>query len=99
MGIDVLAGSARSRGWDNHNYQLWDNVSWARGKHNIQLGAGWQRIQAFHQRDDKIVGAQLTALVYNLAARTALSIPAAAFRRTLTVHSLRFRAEPHERDS
>ena len=78
QGIDVVAGTARSRVWDNHDYQLRDNVSWIKGSHNIQFGGGWQHIRAFHQRDDKIVGTQLTALVYNLAARTAVSIPAAS---------------------
>jgi len=78
QGIDVTAGAARSRVWNNHNYQLRDNVSWVKGKHNVQFGAGWQHIRAFHQRDDKIVGTQLTSLVYNLNARTGVSIPATA---------------------
>ncbi len=78
QGIDVTAGAARSRVWNNHNYQLRDNVSWVKGSHNLQFGAGWQNIRAFHQRDDKIVGTQLTSLVYNLNARTGVSIPATA---------------------
>ena len=73
QGLDVTA-AARSRIWKNHNYQIRDNVSWNRGEHNFQFGGGWQHIRAFHQRDDKIVG-QLTALVYNLNARTSASIP------------------------
>jgi hypothetical protein len=75
QGLDVTAGTARSRVWDNHNYQLRDNLSWIRGKHSIDAGAGWQHISAFHQRDDKIVGTQFTSLVYNLNARTSVGIP------------------------
>jgi hypothetical protein len=78
QGIDVTAGAARSRVWNNHNYQIRDNLSWIKGKHNLQFGAGWQNIRAFHQRDDKIVGTQLTSLVYNLNARTGVSVPATA---------------------
>jgi hypothetical protein len=78
QGIDVSAGAARSRIWDNHNYQLRDNFSWLKGNHNLSFGGGWQQIKAFHQRDDKIVGTQLTQLVYNLNARTGISIPASA---------------------
>lgn len=78
QGIDVTAGAARSRIWNNHNYQIRDNLSWIKGRHNLSLGGGWQHIKAFHQRDDKIVGTQLTALVYNLNARTGVSIPASA---------------------
>lgn len=78
QGIDVTAGAARSRVWNNHNYQLRDNFSWIKGSHNLSFGGGWQHIRAFHQRDDKIVGTQLTQLVYNLNARTGVSIPASA---------------------
>ena len=78
QGIDVTAGAARSRVWDNHSYQLRDNFSWIKGNHNLSFGGGWQHIKAFHQRDDKIVGTQLTQLVYNLNARTGISIPASA---------------------
>jgi hypothetical protein len=78
QGIDVTAGAARSRIWDNHNYQIRDNLSWIRGNHNLSFGGGWQHIKAFHQRDDKIVGTQLTALVYNLNARTGVGVPATA---------------------
>ncbi len=78
QGIDVTAGTARSRVWDNHNYQVRDNVSWVTGRHNISFGGGWQHVKAFHQRDDKIVGTQFTALVYNLNARTGVGIPASA---------------------
>src|SRR5262249_38630917 len=56
-------------------YQARDNVSWLKGKHNLQFGGGLQHISAFHQRDDKIVGTQYTALVYNLNAQTSVSIP------------------------
>jgi hypothetical protein len=75
QGLDVTAGTARSRVWDNHNSQLRDNLSWIKGKHSFDFGAGWQHIRAFHQRDDKIVGTQFTALVYNLNARTSVSVP------------------------
>ncbi len=75
QGLDVTAGTARSRVWNNHNYQVRDNLSWVKGQHNLQIGGGWQHINAFHQRDDKIVGTQFTSLVYNLNARTSVSIP------------------------
>src|SRR5262249_14178753 len=75
QGLDETSGAARSRVWDNHNYQARDNVSWLKGKHNLQFGGGLQHISAFHQRDDKIVGTQYTALVYNLNAQTSVSIP------------------------
>jgi hypothetical protein len=75
QGLDDTAALARSRLWDNHNYQLRDNLSSIRGKHSIDVGGGWQHITAFHQRDDKIVGTQFTALVYALNARTSVSIP------------------------
>jgi hypothetical protein len=78
QGIDVSAGTARSRVWDNQNYQLRDNYSWVKANHYLSFGGGWQHIRAFHQRDDKIVGTQLTQLVYNLNARTGISIPASA---------------------
>jgi hypothetical protein len=78
QGIDVTAGAARSRVWNNHNYQIRDNLSWIKGNHNLSFGGGWQHIKSFHQRDDKIVGTQLTALVYNLNARTGIGIPATA---------------------
>ena len=78
QGIDVTAGAARSRVWNNHNYQVRDNLYWIRGKHNLQLGGGWQHIRAFQQRDDKIAGTQLTSLVYSLNARTGVSVPATA---------------------
>jgi hypothetical protein len=75
QGLDETSGAARTRVWDNHNYQLRDNLSWVKGKHNLQFGGGLQYIPAFHQRDDKIVGTQYTALVYNLNAQTSVSIP------------------------
>ncbi|HJT88527.1 MAG TPA: carboxypeptidase-like regulatory domain-containing protein, partial [Bryobacteraceae bacterium] len=75
QGLDVTAGTARSRVWDNHNYQVRDNLSWVKGKHNLQFGGGLEYIPAFHQRDDKIVGTQFTSLVYNLNARTSVGIP------------------------
>jgi hypothetical protein len=78
QGLDETSGAARSRVWDNHNYQVRDNLSWVKGKHNLQFGGGLQYIPAFHQRDDKIVGTQYTALVYNLNAQTSVSIPAAS---------------------
>ena len=78
QGLDVGAGNSRSRVWDNHNYQARDNLSWVRGKHNLQFGAGLEHIPAFHQRDDKIVGTQFTALVYNLNALTSAGIPASS---------------------
>ncbi len=74
QGLEVTAGAARSRIWNSHSYQLRDNVSWNQGNHNFQFGGGWQHIRAFHQRDDKIVGT-MTALVYNLNARTSVGIP------------------------
>ncbi len=76
QGLDETSGAARTRVWDNHNYQFRDNLSWVKGKHNLQFGGGLQYIPAFHQRDDKIVGTQYTALVYNLNALTSVSIPA-----------------------
>ena len=48
-----------------------------KGKHVLQVGGGEQYIPVFHQRDDKVVGTQYTALVYNLNAATSVSIPAA----------------------
>ncbi|MBV9743135.1 MAG: hypothetical protein JO099_05180, partial [Acidobacteriia bacterium] len=77
QGLDETSGNARTRAWDNHDYQLRDNLSWAKGKHLLQFGGGEQYIPVFHQRDDKIVGTQYTALVYNLNAATSVSIPAA----------------------
>src|SRR5438034_784359 len=44
QGLDVSAGAARSRVWDNHQYQLRDDFSWVKGKHNIQVGGGWRHI-------------------------------------------------------
>ncbi len=78
QGIDVTALLARSRAWDNHNYQIRDNLSWMKGNHNLQVGGGWQDIKAIHQRDDKIAGTQLTQLVYNLNARSGVSIPSSS---------------------
>ena len=77
QGLDETSGNARSRVWNNHNYQLRDNLSWSKGRHLLQFGVGEQYIPVFHQRDDKIVGTQYTALVYNLNAVTSVSIPAA----------------------
>src|SRR6266478_3009147 len=74
QGLDVSAGPARSRVWDNHQYQLRDDFSWVKGKHNFQFGGGWRHIPVFHQRDDKIVG-QLTSLIYFLNARTSVGVP------------------------
>lgn len=76
QGLDETSGNARSRVWDNHNYQLRDNLSWVKGSHLLQFGVGEQYIPVFDQRDDKIVGTQYTALVYNLNASTSVSIPA-----------------------
>jgi Carboxypeptidase regulatory-like domain len=76
QGLDV-SSAARSRIWNNHNYQIRDNVSWLKGRHNVQFGGGWEHIKAFQQREDKIVG-QLTALVYNLNARSGATVPQAS---------------------
>lgn len=40
QGIDVTAGTARSRVWNNHDYQIRDNLSWINGNHNMQFGGG-----------------------------------------------------------
>jgi len=47
QGLDVSAGTARSRVWDNHEYQLRDDFSWVKGKHNFQFGGGWRHIPCF----------------------------------------------------
>ena len=79
QGLDETSGNARSRVWDNHNYQLRDNLSWVKGKHVLQFGGGEQYLPVFHERDDKIGrGRNATAAGHhNLNALTSVSIPAA----------------------
>ncbi len=75
QGIDVDTQRARSRVWKDHVWQFGDNVTWTRGAHMLQFGGMWRRMPVFHQRDDKVIGS-LTSLVYELNARTAVTVPA-----------------------
>lgn len=74
QGIDVDTQRARSRIWKDHVWQFGDNVTWTRGAHMLQFGGMWRRMPVFHQRDDKVIGS-LTSLVYELNARTAVTVP------------------------
>ncbi|GBC81660.1 hypothetical protein HRbin10_00772 [bacterium HR10] len=76
QGIDVDTQRARSRVWKDHVWQFGDNVTWTKGPHTLQFGGTWRRMPVFHQRDDKVIGS-LTSLVYELNARTAVTVPAA----------------------
>jgi hypothetical protein len=77
QGIDVDTQRARSRYWRDHLYQFTDNLNWLKGGHSLQFGATWRRLNVVHERDDKVIGS-LTALVYELNARTAVGIPASS---------------------
>ncbi len=75
QGIDVDTQRARSRTWRDHTWQFGDNLTWVNGNHTFQFGGTWRRMPVFHERDDKVVGS-LSSLVYELNARTSVSVPA-----------------------
>ncbi len=77
QGFDVDAGSARNRTWRDHVWQFGDHLTWVRNNHNLQFGGTWRRMPAFQERNEKTASSSLTALVYDLNARTSTSVPAA----------------------
>ncbi|MGH9769344.1 MAG: hypothetical protein ACREAB_18110, partial [Blastocatellia bacterium] len=74
QGIDVDTQRARSRTWRDHTWQFGDNLTWVKSNHTFQFGGTWRRMPVFHERDDKVVGS-LSSLVYELNARTSVSVP------------------------
>ncbi|MGH9751844.1 MAG: carboxypeptidase regulatory-like domain-containing protein [Blastocatellia bacterium] len=75
QGIDVDTQRARSRVWNDYIWQFGDNLTWVKSSHTFQFGGMWRRMPVFHERDDKVIGS-LSSLVYELNARTSVSIPA-----------------------
>ncbi|MFN0112013.1 MAG: carboxypeptidase regulatory-like domain-containing protein [Blastocatellia bacterium] len=63
--INVDTQNARSRAWNGRDFNIQDNLSWAKGNHSLQFGGKYLHQSFFHQRDDKVVGG-LTALVYQI---------------------------------
>jgi hypothetical protein len=76
-GIDFDTQRGRSRTWRDQTYYLSDNLTWVKGKHNLQFGGSVRLMPVFHERDDKVIGS-LTYLVYELnASGSQVSVPAA----------------------
>jgi len=75
QGIDVDTQRARSRTWRDHTWQFGDNLTWVKSNQTFQFGGTWRRMPVFHERDDKVIGS-LSSLVYELNARTSVSVPA-----------------------
>ena len=76
-GIDFDTQRGRSRTWRDQTYYLSDNLTWVKGKHNLQFGGSVRIMPVFHERDDKVIGS-LTYLVYELnGSGSQVSVPAA----------------------
>lgn len=63
--INVDTQNARSRAWNGRDFNIQDNLSWAKGNHSFQFGGKYLHQSFYHQRDDKVVGG-LTSLVYQI---------------------------------
>ncbi|MBM3813624.1 MAG: carboxypeptidase regulatory-like domain-containing protein [Acidimicrobiia bacterium] len=75
-GVDFDTQRGRSRIWRDQTYYLSNNLTWVKGKHNLQFGGSLRFMPVFHERDDKVIGS-LTYLVYEVNANGAnASVPA-----------------------